>query len=478
MVAWGIVLTLLFPRPFQIDSDELWTVQQLVAARALFAEQTHKDCAYFHCHYLVTPMLVTTTAGGYSHNMDYEWLRMWRFRPGMHWISHAPPTLVQRHEGRWEHLTGDRCFSHKETQAWGLVFTHHAYVHGPQVAFKEVFYGYPGALSGWQQLVSQTTTLLADRVVSNASSTATTTAANAATASSSTSGPAPLAFTGVGDGSIVSVISRVLELPVRLADFLPWVPTGTYADVAWRPTIAPEVPLVPAPVLEVPRSAAGAALSLQPKAPARRQGESEDDAALQPVHLVVDCVVFQLFAAGVDSSGSPQGRMGGIRRVWEALVPQLARHMPTGGRLTLLQRASTADSLPLLRAFGGDDAPTSEESWRRGRVPASAEEEGWDGGFAAALQAFPGSASDARITVDVRRIPPYPWQATAQQRANDVSGVVWGGRLLSLWVGLLTLGCVGTASHVGQVDALGGWGCLCVDHVHQCSGCLQYGACA
>ena len=58
-----------------------------------------------------------------GHTNQYEWLRMWRFRPGMHWISHAPPALITRRDGVWsalndvplDHMPPKNCFSHAET---------------------------------------------------------------------------------------------------------------------------------------------------------------------------------------------------------------------------------------------------------------------------------------------------------------------------------------------------------------------------
>jgi glycosyltransferase involved in cell wall biosynthesis len=43
-------------------------------------------------------------------------------------------------------------FSHAETEAYGLVFQHYAYVTQEQLQFKECYYGYAGAISQWKRL--------------------------------------------------------------------------------------------------------------------------------------------------------------------------------------------------------------------------------------------------------------------------------------------------------------------------------------
>ena len=68
----------------------------------------HIEHRYFHSHFFVTPNLTTSTMDGYGHQNRYEWLRMWRFEPHMHFISHAPPTLVHRRAASWNVLNNIR----------------------------------------------------------------------------------------------------------------------------------------------------------------------------------------------------------------------------------------------------------------------------------------------------------------------------------------------------------------------------------
>lgn len=173
----------------QIDSDELWTADQLIEIRDMFLQEReqaatgkenimgldtggaendrdghpngaptfgtsergdasddeeHKhstpmrkarECAYFDCHFFVGPNLVTVTEDGWGHSKSSEWLRAWVFHPSESlWLRHAPPELVRHDEAsEWRLLVGDACFSREETRQRGLVFTHYAYALEKQV---------------------------------------------------------------------------------------------------------------------------------------------------------------------------------------------------------------------------------------------------------------------------------------------------------------------------------------------------------
>ena len=85
--------------------------------------------------------MVTSTRGGYA-NGPNEWLRTWRFRPGMGWAAHEPPLLAQQEpHGQWRDVASINPFTKEETEAAGLVFQHFAYATLPQVRFKESYYG-------------------------------------------------------------------------------------------------------------------------------------------------------------------------------------------------------------------------------------------------------------------------------------------------------------------------------------------------
>lgn len=145
----------------QVDADELWTAEQVEAMAAMMERTPQADSALFRCRYFVGPDRYTTTPDAYGNYTKYEWARLWRWTRRQLFIMHEPPRLE-----------GSRYFlPHAATEAAGLVFDHMAYATREQVAFKEKYYGYAGAVAAWEKL-------------------------------------------------------QQAELPCRLADYLPWVKDG------------------------------------------------------------------------------------------------------------------------------------------------------------------------------------------------------------------------------------------------------------
>jgi glycosyltransferase involved in cell wall biosynthesis/predicted O-methyltransferase YrrM len=138
---------------WQVDVDELWTVEQIWLSRQLFIESPEKTAAYYWCWYFVGEKLVISTRNCYAQNPQQEWLRTWRFKPGYTWAAHEPPILV-------EHLADDNIrdvakinpLLHEETEKYNLVFQHYSYVLPEQLKFKETYYGYKSAESQWLKL--------------------------------------------------------------------------------------------------------------------------------------------------------------------------------------------------------------------------------------------------------------------------------------------------------------------------------------
>lgn len=142
---------------WQIDVDELWTLEQLNTARQLFINNPDKTAAFYWCWYFVGEKLLISTRNCYAQNPNQDWLRTWKFKPGAFWAAHEPPVLVEaRADGEYQNLAKINPFLHAETEQAGLVFQHFAYATKEQLLFKEQYYGYKDAVSQWSQLQETT----------------------------------------------------------------------------------------------------------------------------------------------------------------------------------------------------------------------------------------------------------------------------------------------------------------------------------
>lgn len=138
---------------WQIDVDEFWTAAMFARMRDKFIDDPDRSAAYFLCHFFIRN-LVVTSANTYGNHLAYEWLRVWRFRPGDRWQSHEPPRLCRRgfDDEEWDDLGTLNPFSHGETLRDHLIFRHYAYVLRAQLRFKEIYYGYHDAVAQWEHL--------------------------------------------------------------------------------------------------------------------------------------------------------------------------------------------------------------------------------------------------------------------------------------------------------------------------------------
>jgi glycosyltransferase involved in cell wall biosynthesis len=138
---------------WQVDVDELWTAEQISKMRQLFINHPDKTAAFYWCWYFVGEQLVISSRNCYGQNPQQEWLRTWRFRPGMLWEAHEPPRLIQPLP-EWKSLdvASMNPFCHAETCKAGLLFQHFAYVTPQQLQFKEQYYGYQHAVRDWRRL--------------------------------------------------------------------------------------------------------------------------------------------------------------------------------------------------------------------------------------------------------------------------------------------------------------------------------------
>jgi len=138
---------------WQIDVDELWTVEQIIIGQKIFLHNPGKTAAFYWCWYFVGQDLIIGTRNCYAQNPQQDWLRTWRYKPGAVWVAHEPPRLEEPLPyGHWRDIAAINPFLHQETESFGLVFQHFAYVTEEQLRFKEKYYGYSNAVSQWNKL--------------------------------------------------------------------------------------------------------------------------------------------------------------------------------------------------------------------------------------------------------------------------------------------------------------------------------------
>jgi len=130
----------------QADSDEIWTPHQIETLIHFFEAYPQLNCARFFCKYFLGANIITTSENGYG-NKPEEWLRAWRYEPGMRFTSHSPPIMCGMVE---------QCATREQTKECGLVFDHYAYATWKQVAYKEAIYGYKDATKHWTALQENT----------------------------------------------------------------------------------------------------------------------------------------------------------------------------------------------------------------------------------------------------------------------------------------------------------------------------------
>jgi predicted O-methyltransferase YrrM len=166
---------------WRIDPEEMWTAEQWIAGRRLFMENPRTTAAFYWAWIFVAPGLVTSTRHCYGNDGRTQWLRTWRFRPGMWWANKDAPVLAEPlTDGQWQAVHAVNPFSHDQTEAAGLVVQRAALVNEEQVRAEAARRGMP-----------------ADEVVER-----------------------------------WRALQRTETLPVKLRDFLPWVKDDTEVDRA------------------------------------------------------------------------------------------------------------------------------------------------------------------------------------------------------------------------------------------------------
>lgn len=141
---------------WQLEVNELWTVEQLCKGRKLFIENPTKTAAYYLNWYFVGEDLVVSDRYYYSQNPRQDWLRTWRYQPGYIWLGLEQPVLAQRFSDKhYQNVDLIDPLTHKDTEKAGLAFQHFAYLLPQQLQLKEQYYGYQNALDCWQSLQAE-----------------------------------------------------------------------------------------------------------------------------------------------------------------------------------------------------------------------------------------------------------------------------------------------------------------------------------
>jgi len=140
---------------WQVDSDELWEAGTIEHVARLFLSEllSELNCAYFHCRYFVGPdRYIQIRANSFGNHDAYEWKRVWRFRPGMTFLTHEPPSIIGFHEKPMV-----QSFMDSE----GCRFTHMAYATRKQMEFRAHYYAgstnpnanlWMNCVEGWERL--------------------------------------------------------------------------------------------------------------------------------------------------------------------------------------------------------------------------------------------------------------------------------------------------------------------------------------
>lgn len=131
----------------QVDVDEVWTAGQIEMIHQLMSANPKKNSAMFTCRYFFGPNILVTGKGYYG-NRNGEWMRAFVMQPGHRFAKHEPPVL--------QGVEMDP-IQNSVTENHGLIFDHYAYAQRSQVAFKETYYGYNGAVEQWENLQRNTT---------------------------------------------------------------------------------------------------------------------------------------------------------------------------------------------------------------------------------------------------------------------------------------------------------------------------------
>jgi hypothetical protein len=132
----------------QMDSDELWTADQMRRLVGLFTANPETNTVKVKMDYMLGPNVISTSSNGYG-NRSNEWVRAWRYSVGLWMECHEPP-VFNGNRGRV-------CERDEAESILGSIL-HMAWVTPQQVAYKQRIYrgGYENACEQWEGLQSNT----------------------------------------------------------------------------------------------------------------------------------------------------------------------------------------------------------------------------------------------------------------------------------------------------------------------------------
>jgi hypothetical protein len=132
----------------QMDSDELWTADQMRKLVELFTSNPETNTVKVKMDYMLGPNVISTSSNGYG-NRSNEWVRAWRYSVGLWMECHEPPVFNGNR--------GKVCERDEAERLLGPIL-HMAWVTPQQVAYKQRIYrgGYEGACEQWEGLQCNT----------------------------------------------------------------------------------------------------------------------------------------------------------------------------------------------------------------------------------------------------------------------------------------------------------------------------------
>jgi hypothetical protein len=132
----------------QMDSDELWTEEQMRRLIELFVANPEANTAQFEMDYMLGPNVKSSSIDGYG-NRKNEWIRAWRYSVGL-WMERHEPPIFNGNRGK--------LLDRKATSSTVGSILHMAWVTPQQVAQKQRIYkgGYENACEDWERLQNNT----------------------------------------------------------------------------------------------------------------------------------------------------------------------------------------------------------------------------------------------------------------------------------------------------------------------------------